>query len=308
MKVLTAFTNRLGNRSSNQDRCLIMQDADRVLLAVADGMGGHARGDLAAQTAVNSLGHSFLSQHDAVTKPEQFLKTAMEIAHLETLEAGRANTPPVEPRTTCVVCLLQGNQAWWAHVGDSRLYLLRAGKLLTRTRDHTPVEELVQNGVIREDELSTHPLRNGVSRCLGGALRFPRISFDHAKLKPGDTLLLCSDGLWSALPETKLLNMPDSGDLEFAALPHADDARADDLELAVNQLADEAERTSYPHSDNVSLVALRWLSAGESQRSASSPRVKRHSTATADKDKDPLQQAIDDIHRAMLDYASEMKK
>jgi serine/threonine protein phosphatase PrpC len=269
-----------------------MQDADRVLLAVADGMGGHARGDLAAQTAVNSLGHSFLSQHDAVTKPEQFLKTAMEIAHLETLEAGRANTPPVEPRTTCVVCLLQGNQAWWAHVGDSRLYLLRAGKLLTRTRDHTPVEELVQNGVIREDELSTHPLRNGVSRCLGGALRFPRISFDHAELQPGDTLLLCSDGLWSALPEARLLNTPDSGDLE----------------LAVNQLADEAERTSYPHSDNVSLVALRWLSAGESQRSASSPRVKRHSTATADKDKDPLQQAIDDIHRAMLDYAAEMKK
>ncbi len=97
MKVLTAYTTRLGNRSSNPDRCLVMQDSDRVLLVVADGMGGHARGDLAAETAVNSLGHSFLSQRDAIADPEQFLKTALEIAHLETVEAGRANTPPIEP-------------------------------------------------------------------------------------------------------------------------------------------------------------------------------------------------------------------
>jgi len=292
MNVLTAFTNRLGNRSSNQDRCLVLQESDCVLLAVADGMGGHARGDLAAQTAVNSLGHSFLSQREAVANPEHFLKTALEIAHLETVEAGRANTPPVEPRTTCVVCLVQGNQAWWAHVGDSRLYLLRAGKLLTRTRDHTPVEELLQNGVINEDELKSHPLRNGVSRCLGGALRFPKISFDHAELKPGDTLLLCSDGLWSALPERRLLDTPVSGDLEFA----------------VNELADEAETTSYPHSDNISLVGLRWQSAADSQISDVGSRVKQHSKAAPAEEKDPLQQAIDDIHRAMLDYASEMKK
>ena len=292
MEVLTAYTNRLGNRSSNQDRCLVMHDSDRVLLAVADGMGGHARGDLAAETAVNSLGHSFLSQRDAIADPEQFLKTAMEIAHLETVEAGRANTPPIEPRTTCVVCLVQDNQAWWAHLGDSRLYLLRDDKLLTRTRDHTPVEELLQNGVINEQELSTHPLRNGVSRCLGGALRFPKISFDHAELEPGDTLLLCSDGLWSALPEAKLLNIPADVDLEFA----------------VNQLADEAERTSYPHSDNISLVGLRWLSAGESRTANSGTRAKQRRTTTPPTEKDPLQQAIDDIHRAMLDYASEMKK
>lgn len=292
MKVLTAFTNRLGNRSSNQDRCLVLHESDRAILAVADGMGGHARGDLAAQTAVNSLGHSFLSQHDTVTNPEQFLKTALEIAHLETVEAGRANTPPVEPRTTCVVCLVQGNQAWWAHVGDSRLYLLRDGKLLTRTRDHTPVEELLQSGAIGEDELNNHPLRNGVSRCLGGALRFPKISFDHAELEPGDTLLLCSDGLWSALPEQKLLDTHTASDLDFA----------------VNDLADEAERISYPHSDNVSLVGLRWLAADDSQPAHTNPVVKQHSKAAPAKEKDSLQQAIDEIHRAMLDYASEMKK
>jgi serine/threonine protein phosphatase PrpC len=292
MKVLTAATNRLGNRSSNQDRCLVLEESDRVLLAVADGMGGHARGDLAAQAAVNSLSHSFLSQREAVAEPVQFLKTALEIAHLETVEAGRASTPPVEPRTTCVVCLVQGNQAWWAHVGDSRLYLLRAGRLVIRTRDHTPVEELLRSGAIQEDELSTHPLRNSVSRCLGGALRFPKISFDHAELKPGDTLLLCSDGLWSALPEQKLLDMPASDELEFA----------------VNELTEEAEKASYPHSDNISLVGLRWLSLVDPQAADTCPSAEQHRKAAPVKQKDPVQQAIDDIQRAILDYASEMKK
>jgi serine/threonine protein phosphatase PrpC len=255
-------------------------------------MGGHARGDLAAQTVVDSLKHSFLSQRDTVAEPEQFLKAALEIAHLETVDTGRTSTPPVEPRTTCVVCLVQGNRAWWAHVGDSRLYLLRAGRLLTRTRDHTPVEDLLQRGVIDEVELSTHPLRNSVNRCLGGALKPPKISLDHAELKPGDTLLLCSDGLWSALPEQKLLDLPSQGELESA----------------VNELSEEAEKASYPHSDNISLVGLRWLSAADSQPFDAIANAGRRSEAAAVEEKDPLQQAIDDINRAILDYASEMKK
>lgn len=294
MKVLTASCNRLGNRSSNQDRCLVLERSDRVLVAVADGMGGHARGDLAAQTAVDTLRHCFLNQHDSITEPEQFLKAALEIAHLETVEAGRSSTPPVEPRTTCVACLVQGNQAWWAHVGDSRLYLLRNGRLVTRTRDHTPVEDLLQSGVINEDELSTHPLRNSVNRCLGGALKLPKIGFDHAELQSGDTLLLCSDGLWSALPEHRLLDLPAAGELESA----------------LNELCEEAEKCSYPHSDNISLVGLRWLSPTDADaQTANTPsRVQQHSETAAVEEKDPLQQAIDEINRAILTYASEMKK
>jgi serine/threonine protein phosphatase PrpC len=291
MKVLSAFTNRLGNRSSNQDRCLVLQRPGRVLLAVADGMGGHARGELAAQTAIDSLSRSFLGEHTAIATPEEFLKKALDIAHLETVEAGRASTPPVQPRTTCVVCLVQGDQAWWAHVGDSRLYLLRDGALLTRTRDHTPVEELLQHGVIEEHELSTHPLRNSVNRCLGGALKLPKISFGQAQLHTGDSLLLCSDGLWSALPEQRLTNLPASGDLESL----------------LNELAEEAEKASYPRSDNISLVGLRWLSAAADSADADAAQKRPHAAGAA-KEKDPLQQAIDDIHRAILDYASEMKE
>jgi len=295
MKVLTATTNRLGNRTSNQDRCLVERAPEHALLVVADGMGGHARGDLAAQTTVDSLARSFKRQRMPIADPQAFLKEALHTAHLDVVDAGRSHNPPITPRTTCVVCLVQHDQAHWAHVGDSRLYLLRGGKLLKRTRDHTPVEELLQSGLLGEEELRNHPLRNSVSRCLGGSPRFPEISFDQATLCADDTLLLCSDGLWSAVPEAQLTSMPGYGDLE----------------QSLNRLAEDAESGSYPNSDNISAVVLRWLAAGVALRSddptdtdsgAPSP------TEEPTKNKDQLEQAIEDIHRAMLEYASEMKK
>ncbi len=122
---------------------------------------------------------------------------------------------------------------------------------------------------------------------------FPKITFDEAELRPDDTLLLCSDGLWSALPEEQLTALPAYGSLD----------------AMVNRLVDEAEMASYPHSDNISLVALRWLSAtGHAGRNTPVPHPSKDREAAARAEKDPLQSAIDEIHRAMLDYASEMKK
>jgi serine/threonine protein phosphatase PrpC len=293
MNVVTALTNRLGNRSNNQDRCLILERFGRVLLVVADGMGGHARGDLAAQTAIDSLSRSFLGQRGVIDDPQNFLKGALHSAHMDIVEAGNAENPPVNPRTTCVVCLIEGDQAWWAHVGDSRLYLLRNCTLVARTRDHTPVEELLQSGAIAEDDLRTHPLRNSVSRCLGGGLKLPKISLDQARLETDDVLLLCSDGLWSALPEQRLFELSTYGDLE----------------RDINLLTDEADLASYPHSDNISVVCLRWLAAGKPQavETVTAPAPATEPVPAAE-ERDDLQQAIDDIHRALLDYASEMKK
>lgn len=292
MKFLSAYTNRLGNRASNQDRCLVLQRSDRALLVVADGMGGHPRGDLAAQAAVESLRRAFLDQRCTIAEPDAFLKNAFASAHLEVVDAGRSQQPPIDPRTTCVACLVQGKQAWWAHVGDSRLYLLRGGSTVIRTRDHTPVEELLRSGAIDENQLRTHPLRNSVSRCLGGSVRLPALSTDHAELKPDDTLLLCSDGFWSAIPEEKLVAIPRYGDLE----------------RAVNQLADAAEMASYPQSDNISVVCMRWLSAAGSGKRASAANGKPQAQERVAQQTDRVQQAIDDIHRAMLEYAAEMKK
>jgi serine/threonine protein phosphatase PrpC len=294
MRIITAFTNRLGNRSNNQDRCLALERRNSALLVVADGMGGHARGELAAQITIDSLSRSFLSHRGPISEPHHFLEHAMNHAHLEVVDAGRSQNPPIDPRTTCVACLVQDDQAWWAHVGDSRLYLLRGGVILARTRDHTPVEELLQQGVIVEEDLRSHPLRNSVSRCLGGKPKLPKISVDQAKLKPDDVLLLCSDGLWSAIPESHLVSFPAYGNFE----------------AAINRITDEAEAESYPHSDNITLVGLRWLSAEANQKaSAGTPRPKRSTTPeVTESEQDPLKQAIDDIHRAMLEYSSEMKK
>ena len=294
MRIITAFTNRLGNRSNNQDRCLVLERSNRVLLVVADGMGGHARGELAAQITIDSLSRSFLSHRGRISEPHDFLEHALNHAHLEVVDAGRSQTPPVDPRTTCVVCLVQGEQAWWAHVGDSRLYLLRGGEILTRTRDHTPVEELLQSGAIAEEDIRKHPLRNSVSRCLGGKPMLPKISFDEAHLKPDDILLLCSDGLWSALPESRLAGFSAYGNFE----------------ASINRITDEAEADSYPHSDNISLVGMRWLSADMAHTTPASAPSPRHNTTpnVTDPESDPVKQAIDDIHRAMLEYSSEMKK
>lgn len=295
MKSLTAATSRLGNRSSNQDRCLVEKIPGYVLLVVADGMGGHARGDLAAQVTVDSLSRSLQRARLPIDDPQAFLKQAIHTAHLDVVDAGRSHNPPITPRTTCVACLVRNDTAWWAHVGDSRLYLLRTGTLLKRTRDHTPVEDLLQSGLVSEEELRNHPLRNSVNRCLGGAPRFPEISFDQETLVAEDTLLLCSDGLWSAVPEPVLVSIQDS----------------EELEHSLNQLAEEAEMASYPNSDNISGVALRWL-AGDKTSDATDRDATAPGTPAAKppetRDKDELEQAIEDIHRAMLEYASEMKK
>jgi len=295
MKVVAASANRLGNRNNNQDRCLALVQPQRALLVVADGMGGHARGELAAQTTVDSLNRSLLSCPGRIGDVAAFLQQALNHAHLAVCDAGQTQQPPVEPRTTCVACLVQGDRAWWAHVGDSRLYLVRNGTVLTRTRDHTPVEDLFQQGVLDDDAIRTHPMRNSVNRCLGGSTALPRITLGEARLETGDTLLLCSDGLWSAVSEERLCDLP---------------GESDRLGQRINQLADEADVATYPHSDNISLVALRWLEGDQATTAQPPGAAAGESPASPSpaRPEDPVQQAIDEIHRAMLEYSGEMNE
>jgi serine/threonine protein phosphatase PrpC len=296
VKVVTAFNSLLGNRSGNQDRLLVEARPDCVLLVVADGMGGHARGDLAAQTAVDSLRSRFLDQREVPDDPRGFLAQALNHAHFQVVDAGLALDPPLEPRTTCVACLVIGNRAWWGHLGDSRLYLVRDGSVATRTRDHSPVEDMLRKGLIDEASSRRHPMRNSINRCLGGSPVLPKASFGDTILESGDTLLLCSDGLWSALSEDVLADLPEDGN---------------QLEQYIDRLTDAAQEATYPHSDNVTLVALRWL--GESD--ADGPATRRAATAAPPRPhppqatpEDPVQSAIDEIRRAVNEYADEMKK
>ena len=280
--------NRLGDRDENQDRYVLIEDDNALLMAVADGMGGHARGDLAAQAFVDVLSCQFRNRQ-GLEDPEQFLSDCFREAHRSIVSVGRAQNPAVQPLTTGVACLIQGATAHWAHVGDSRLYLLRQGRVWVRTRDHTRVADLIESGLISEQGARVHPLRNQVNRCLGGGSRPPQISSGPCVyLQEGDVVLLCTDGLWSALPDTRLFALLDTGDL------------ATELDV----LSREAERLFYPRSDNITAVAIRW--EGEGMDVTGSRRCQRAQSEPSALD-DPVARAIAEIEQAFEEYQGEMK-
>jgi serine/threonine protein phosphatase PrpC len=141
---------------------------------------------------------------------------------------------------------VQEGGSYWAHIGDSRIYHVRDGRVLSRSRDHSHVEVLIQEGAISEEEALDHPMRNFVECCIGGDAPVPDMSLTaKQKLLPGDTLLVCSDGLWSGLGDDDMAGIGAPGDNNLA----------DNLK----QLSVKALNTNAPHSDNTTGTALRWL-------------------------------------------------
>lgn len=197
----------IGGRKINQDRMGYSFTRDALLLVLADGMGGHLAGEVAATIALQTLSMMFRMQAKPyVKKPERFLEQALTQAHWDILAYADKHKLPETPRTTVVACLVQHNCAVWAHCGDSRLYWVRRGQVLARTRDHSHLEHLIGRGRAQESDRDTHPDRNKLYNCLGAG-QAPKIELSRqASLEPGDTLLLCSDGLWSMLPETEIVH------------------------------------------------------------------------------------------------------
>lgn len=197
----------IGGRKVNQDRMGYSFTRDALLLVLADGMGGHMAGEIAATIALQTLSMMFRMQAKPyVKKPERFLEEALNQAHWNILAYAERHKLPETPRTTVVACLVQHNCAVWAHCGDSRLYWVRRNQVLARTRDHSHLEYLIERGKALESERNTHPDRNKLYNCLGAG-QAPKIDISRqASLEPGDTLLLCSDGLWGMLPETEIVH------------------------------------------------------------------------------------------------------
>ncbi|MGX9220728.1 PP2C family protein-serine/threonine phosphatase [Massilia varians] len=197
----------IGGRKVNQDRMGYSFTRDALLLVLADGMGGHMAGEIAATIALQTLSMMFRMQAKPyVKKPERFLEEALNQAHWDILAYAERHKLPETPRTTVVACLVQHNCAVWAHCGDSRLYWVRRNQVLARTRDHSHLEYLIERGRALESERNTHPDRNKLYNCLGAG-QAPKIDISRqASLEPGDTLLLCSDGLWGMLPDTEIVH------------------------------------------------------------------------------------------------------
>lgn len=245
MRIEYADVSLIGDREDNQDRVAIAVTDKSALMIVIDGMGGHSDGSRAADTALKSLLDSFHQSQNPLFDPLGFLHLSLSRAHDEVTRLGSNQNIDARPRATIAVCLVQDGAAYWAHVGDSRVYWIRKGNVVVRTRDHSHVELLLREGKITEDEIATHPMRNFVECCLGGDPAIPEMSISgRHPLEPGDVLLLCSDGIWANLR-----------DADIAAFFRGE---PENLRAWLEALGRRAVQASAPFSDNSTAAVLRW--------------------------------------------------
>ncbi len=246
MQIEYAKVSALGDRTDNQDRAAIVVAEDAALMLVFDGMGGHSDGAKAAETGLKIVQDTFMGSTLPVFDPQGFLYSALSHAHDEVVRIGIDLAVDFRPRATCAICLIQESGSYWGHIGDSRIYQMREGELVSRSRDHSHVEVLIQEGAITEEEALDHPMRNFVECCIGGDAPVPDMSITAKQpLVPGDVLLACSDGLWSGL-----------SDADMATLgSRPSDSLAENLKA----LSVKALNTNAPYSDNTTGTALRWL-------------------------------------------------
>ena len=246
MQIEYAKVSALGDRTDNQDRAAIVVAEDAALMLVFDGMGGHSDGARAAETGLKIVQDTFMESVLPVFDPQGFLYSALSHAHDEVVKIGMDLAVDFRPRATCAICLIQEGGSYWGHIGDSRIYQMRDSELVSRSRDHSHVEVLIQEGAITEEEALDHPMRNFVECCIGGDAPVPDMSITAKRpLIPGDVLLACSDGLWSGLTDADMATL--------ASRP------SDSLAESLKTLSVKALHTNAPYSDNTTGTALRWL-------------------------------------------------
>ena len=231
MQYSIAQQSHQGGRDYNEDRTAIYQREGAVLLVVADGLGGHAGGDLASQAFIDAMGDSFTRATDRqLSDAGNFLKLSINYAHHKIhRRAANHGYDPKTPKTTCVVCLIYGDEATWAHSGDSRLYLINRRKIQAQTIDHVSM---------KQGRFGNNP----INRCVGGAEPpMPEISQTYT-LGKGDTLMLASDGAWHSF---KPIDIDEYIDEEHPT-------------LGLDNLLQTLENRNKAPSDNLSIVLLFW--------------------------------------------------
>ena len=283
---------RIGARRINQDRIGCWSTSACVLMAVADGLGGHLHGELAAHIAISLLGASFEREaRPRIADPGAFLARSIGAGHVAILREAEQRRLSDTPRTVIVACIVQDGHVYWMHIGDSRLYLIRQGRIVHRTRDHTVVQQLLDAGRIREEAITSHPERNRLLQCLGG-YQTPRPEpLGSERLEKNDVVLLCSDGFWNPLTQRQML--------------HALMSR--DLSVAIPELVTLAEDRAGRECDNISVVAMTW--GEEAVASAPEPAVERTEvrdlTAT---DLDYMRVSDEDIEKAIAELKEALRR
>jgi PPM family protein phosphatase len=229
MRITYQSVTDVGRKRKGNEDSLFLNPEQR-LFVVADGMGGHAAGEVASKVAVDSINEfvCLTGGDEEITWPFGLdenisydgnrLKTAIRHANRKVLEATKEKSEYEGMATTVAAVLVDGDMANIGHVGDSRIYLFSEGALSLLTSDHSWVNEQIQSGVISPDQARSHPLRNVVTRALGGKADLA-VDMQVRKMKPGEILLLCSDGLTTMVPDEEIEQVlqENMGDLKAAA-------------------------------------------------------------------------------------------
>jgi PPM family protein phosphatase len=217
---------------------------DSLLMVVCDGLGGHARGELASNWVLETLAHRFQQNAKPIIEnPKIFLEACIMAAHSRIIKLASLQNMPETPRTTVVAAIVQQGLLWVAHSGDSRCYHFRDGHVVWRTRDHSKVQHLIDTGKITSAAAAmNHPERNRLINCVGAEV--PPI-VEHAlpvPLQENDTILMCSDGVWGVVNDADmclLLKQPD-------------------ISQTVPQLVERAHIAGGPAADDATALAMRW--------------------------------------------------
>ena len=203
-------------RTNNEDSVSLVRPCDQrhksshgTLAVVADGMGGHEGGEFASKLALEAIVRGYYS---SIAPPSAALEEAFQIANREVYAASQQNSALKGMGTTCVAVAVRDDLAWWAWVGDSRLYLLRNRQIYRMTEDQTVVQELTRRGLLTPEEAHNHPDRSVLERALGTRDHVePALGGQPIRLATGDRLLLCSDGLHDLIGDAEILECAAEG-------------------------------------------------------------------------------------------------
>jgi serine/threonine protein phosphatase PrpC len=248
IEVCTA--QHIGDRQEQQDRVIIRSHPKAkgsLLAVVADGMGGHTGGALAAEQVLHSAQNNFDTVGPSPDSVREMLQSAIIDAH-DAIKLTRY-TSEQDPHSTACLLVMQPGRADWAHCGDSRIYHYRDGRRVSRSVDHSYVMDLVQRGFLTETQAETHPNKNILLSCLGDQ-ELPRVDFGRtAPLVAGDCFLLCTDGLWAYFMDSEIGRILK----EFAP------------RQAAEALINSARTRAQGHGDNCSLAIVRIKEAETSK-------------------------------------------
>ena len=200
-----AVLSRPGGRANNQDACGHWRSGERLCCVVADGAGGHGGGDVASKLVVrHMIDQASLAP---LVRPDEVEDLITDTnAQLRRHQAESVETRDMHSTVVALFVDLSRHEALWGHAGDSRLYLFRDGVILSRTRDHSVVQAMVDAGVLMPEQVRTHPRRSELQSALGTSPEDLLVStaIEPWPLKPRDVFLLCTDGLWEYVDEAEL--------------------------------------------------------------------------------------------------------